>query len=80
MRLHCRPAAGRPGAAAYDAIVLDVGLPDIDGYEVESGDRARGLDAGAGCYLVKPASPEELVAAVRAVIRAQGLGLAPSAA
>jgi diguanylate cyclase (GGDEF)-like protein len=96
-----RAALAAAGAVAYDAFVLDVGLPDIDGYEVaarlaatgagvplvylsgsavESGDRARGLDAGAGCYLVKPASPEELVAAVRAVIRAQGLGLAPSAA
>jgi diguanylate cyclase (GGDEF)-like protein len=77
----------------FDAIVLDVDLPDMNGYRVSdhmaarrgvtpvvylSGtavspeDRARGFDAGADCYLVKPVTPQELVAAVRAVIRGRG--------
>ena len=35
----------------------------------EEGDRIRGLDAGADDYVVKPFSPNELVARARAVIR-----------
>lgn len=35
----------------------------------EEGDRVRGLDSGADDYVVKPFSPGELVARVRAVIR-----------
>ncbi len=35
----------------------------------EEGDRIRGLDAGADDYLVKPFSPAELVARIRAVFR-----------
>lgn len=35
----------------------------------EEGDRIRGLDAGADDYVVKPFSPAELVARVRAVLR-----------
>jgi diguanylate cyclase (GGDEF)-like protein len=88
-------------AAAFDAIVLDVALPDMDGYHVSdrlaaarhaavpvvylsgtavgADDRARGFDAGADCYLVKPASPDELVAAVRAVIRGRGHQLVTAA-
>jgi len=79
--------------AFFDAIVLDVDLPDMNGYSVSdrmagrrgaapvvylSGtavspeDRVRGFDAGADCYLLKPVTPQELVAAVRAVIRGRG--------
>jgi two-component system, OmpR family, phosphate regulon response regulator PhoB len=36
---------------------------------VEEGDRVRGLDGGADDYVVKPFSPGELVARLRAVIR-----------
>src|SRR5262249_24721531 len=35
----------------------------------EEGDRVRGLDSGADDYVVKPFSPKELVARLRAVIR-----------
>ena len=35
----------------------------------EEGDRIRGLDSGADDYVVKPFSPSELVARVRAVLR-----------
>jgi two-component system phosphate regulon response regulator PhoB len=36
---------------------------------VEEGDRIRGLESGADDYVVKPYSPSELVARVRAVLR-----------
>jgi two-component system phosphate regulon response regulator PhoB len=36
---------------------------------VEEGDRIRGLESGADDYVVKPYSPTELVARVRAVLR-----------
>ena len=71
-----------------DAIVLDLGLPRIDGLDVirslrrDSGvpiviltargdetDRIIGLELGADDYVVKPFSPKELVARVRAVLR-----------
>ncbi len=71
-----------------DLIVLDVGLPDILGFEVcreirrtsnvpilfltarESEiDRVVGLEIGADDYVVKPFSPRELSARVKAVLR-----------
>jgi signal transduction histidine kinase len=36
---------------------------------VTSGDRVRGLDSGADAYLIQPAEPAELVAAVNALLR-----------
>ena len=71
------------------AIVLDVGLPGIDGTEIcrrlraaedwtpilfvtardEEVERVLGLELGADDYLVKPFSPRELVARVKAVLR-----------
>jgi DNA-binding response OmpR family regulator len=69
-------------------VVLDVGLPGIDGFEVcrrirasstlpilflsaRDGeiDRVLGLELGADDYLVKPFSPRELVARVKAILR-----------
>jgi len=67
-------------------IVLDIGLPGIDGFEVcrriggrvpvimltardELPDRVAGLELGADDYLVKPFSPRELTARVKAVLR-----------
>jgi two-component system alkaline phosphatase synthesis response regulator PhoP len=71
-----------------DLVVLDLGLPGVDGLDVareirrtsttpivmltargEESDRIVGLELGADDYLVKPFSPKELVARVRAVLR-----------
>jgi DNA-binding response OmpR family regulator len=69
-------------------IVLDIGLPAMDGLDVtravrkygdtpiimltargEESDKLVGLELGADDYVVKPFSPKELVARVRAVLR-----------
>lgn len=71
-----------------DLIVLDVMLPEIDGYSLlsevrsrsnvpvimltargEETDRVLGLELGADDYVVKPFSPRELAARVRAVLK-----------
>jgi two-component system alkaline phosphatase synthesis response regulator PhoP len=71
-----------------DMIVLDLGLPGMDGIDVtrelrakssvpiimltarsEESDRIVGLELGADDYIVKPFSPKELVARIRAVLR-----------
>lgn len=69
----------------YDLILLDVMLPNLDGFEVckrirnsmdipiimvtakkEEIDKIRGLGLGADDYMVKPFSPNEMVARVKA--------------
>lgn len=71
-----------------DLIILDIGLPDINGFELckrirqdcnvpiifltarsEEIDRVVGLEIGADDYVVKPFSPRELAARVKAVLR-----------
>jgi two-component system catabolic regulation response regulator CreB len=71
-----------------DLVVLDIGLPDVNGMElckqIRSGslvpvifltarsdeiDRVVGLEIGADDYMVKPFSPRELSARVKAVLR-----------
>lgn len=86
-------ASGGEGLAlldqmTIDLVILDVGLPDMNGFELarkirrrgetpiifvtargEEVDRVVGLEIGGDDYVVKPFSPRELTARVRAVLR-----------
>ncbi len=81
-------ALQRVSSEHFDLVVLDVMLPEIDGFSVlskirrtsdvpvvlltaraEEPDRLLGLELGADDYVVKPFSPRELAARVRAVLR-----------
>jgi len=81
------------GRVPPDLIILDVGLPDMSGFDVCRQVRARssvpivfltardgeidrvvGLELGADDYVVKPFSPRELVARVRAILRRSDAG------
>ncbi len=72
----------------FSAILLDVMMPEMDGFEVcrrirresmapvimitargEDFERIMGLDIGADDYVVKPFSPSEVMARLRAVLR-----------
>jgi two-component system, OmpR family, phosphate regulon response regulator PhoB len=57
----CRRIRRVPGTRALPVVMLTA--------RGEEGDRIRGLDSGADDYVVKPFSPSELVARLRAVIR-----------
>src|SRR5947199_3578866 len=57
----CRQIRRAPETRALPVIMLTA--------RGEEGDRVRGLDSGADDYVVKPFSPSELVARLRAVIR-----------
>lgn len=81
-----------------DLVVLDLGLPKLDGLDVtralrkgsllpivmltargEETDKLVGLELGADDYIVKPFSPKELVARVRAVLRRAEAAAGPAA-
>lgn len=78
-------------AGGIDLVILDVGLPDLSGFEAcrqlrqfssvpvmfltargEEIDRVVGLEIGADDYVVKPFSPREVVARVRAILKRSG--------
>jgi len=91
------PAALRRARSTQpDLVVLDVGLPGLDGFEVcralrkeiaapilfltargQEVDRIVGLELGADDYVVKPFSPREFVARVRAIMRRSGAPAPP---
>ena len=71
-----------------DLVILDIGLPDINGFDVlkeirkssrvpvlfltarsDEIDRVLGLELGADDYVLKPFSPRELAARVKAILR-----------
>ena len=75
-------------ASPADLVILDVGLPDISGFEAcrrlrrfsevpvifltarnAEIDRVVGLEIGADDYVVKPFSPREVAARVRAILK-----------
>lgn len=82
----------------FDLAILDVGLPDISGFEVckrlrrfsevpvifltarsEEIDRVVGLEIGADDYVVKPFSPREVAARVKAILKRVAPREAPAA-
>ncbi|MEW8957664.1 MAG: response regulator transcription factor [Moorella sp. (in: firmicutes)] len=88
-----RQALTRLEEAEYDLLILDLMMPDGDGWSVcrevrrksdlpiimltargEETDRLLGFDLGADDYVVKPFSPRELVARVKALLRRTGAG------
>jgi two-component system, OmpR family, alkaline phosphatase synthesis response regulator PhoP len=82
-------AALRAARNAADLLILDVGIPVLDGFDVarklrreglnlpililtartDEVDRVVGLELGADDYVVKPFSPFEVVARVKAILR-----------
>ena len=77
-----------PSGPGFDLAILDIGLPDMTGFDVcrelrtfstlpvifltardGETDKVLGLELGADDYVVKPFSPRELVARVRARLR-----------
>jgi DNA-binding response OmpR family regulator len=99
----CEPAADGPAAlrlarCGADLLILDLGLPVVDGFDVvralrregldvpilvltarsEEIDRVVGLEIGADDYVVKPFSPREIVARVKALGRRARLRSTPA--
>ena len=92
---------GRDGLAhlareSFALVILDVGLPDMNGFDVckkiratsevpivfvtarkDEIDRVVGLEIGADDYVVKPFTPRELTARIRAILRRTENSAAP---
>ncbi|MGZ3497636.1 MAG: response regulator transcription factor [Vulcanimicrobiaceae bacterium] len=85
-------AALRAARDAADVLILDVGLPAVDGFDVartlrrerreipivmltaraDEIDRIVGFELGADDYVIKPFSPREVVARIKAIVRRVG--------
>ncbi|MGC4008322.1 MAG: two-component system response regulator CreB [Pseudomonas sp.] len=93
------PALERLQRDVFDLVILDVGLPDISGFEAckqlrrfsevpvifltarnAEIDRVVGLEIGADDYVVKPFSPREVAARVKAILKRTAPREAPAAA
>ena len=67
---------GEDGLAACKRLAQSAGPPVLLlSARSEEADRVAGLDLGATYYLPKPCSPRELIATVRAALRARGGGI-----
>ncbi|HSH39322.1 MAG TPA: two-component system response regulator CreB [Chthoniobacterales bacterium] len=83
-----RDALQRLAKETFALVILDVGLPDMNGFDVcrkirtmsnvpvvfvtarkDEIDRVVGLEIGADDYVVKPFTPRELTARIRAILR-----------
>jgi two-component system, OmpR family, catabolic regulation response regulator CreB len=92
-----REALAELGKGRVDLVVLDIGLPDRNGFDLcrdirrtspvpiifltarkEEVDRIVGLEIGADDYIVKPFSPREVSARVRAVLRRSRPAVSPA--
>jgi len=94
------PTALRVARDGVDLLLLDIGLPGIDGFDIartlrregrmvpiviitaraDEVDRVVGFELGADDYVIKPFSPREVVARVRAILRRSGMKNDPSPA
>ncbi|MDH1008936.1 two-component system response regulator CreB [Pseudomonas nicosulfuronedens] len=93
------PALERLQRDVFDLVILDVGLPDISGFEAckqlrrfsevpvifltarnAEIDRVVGLEIGADDYVVKPFSPREVAARVKAILKRTAPREAPAMA
>jgi DNA-binding response OmpR family regulator len=92
------PTALRVARDGADLLLVDVGLPGIDGFDIartlrregrttplviitaraDEVDRVVGFELGADDYVIKPFSPREVVARVRAILRRSGMRSDPA--